>query len=139
MFGTHNTFVLAVKMRQLGAPLSKRGQPQYEETRWDDTSVECIPTWVDFGVARKMELAGRDTLVDAIWEVRGWVQEQIEAKAGRQIQTGDLVQFTDSSSAPEQVDDGVWFVLGEREDDHGLFNSIAMEKFNMTQSHRDRR
>ena len=142
MFTTHNASLIGVKMRQTVKPLSRTGQPVYDEFRFDETSVEVVPVWVDFSVARKMQIAGRDTEVAAVWEIRQWVQEQIVKKCGRVAQTGDLVQFSlfslplGADIEPKQISEGVWFVMGEGQHDAGLFGSIGMQKFNLIQSHR---
>lgn len=137
MFTTHNATVVGVKLR--GTDLSKTGQPTYDYFTFDP-ATEPMLTWVDFSVARKMELIGRDTMVDATWEVRGWIQERIREKAGRMIQTGDLVQFSMSpvllAVEPPQVADGLWFTLMSGASDTGMFGSIPFQKFNLKQSHR---
>lgn len=132
MFTHKNATLVAVKIPS--GTRNQFGQPTFTEYRLDIDDRRPVPTWVDFSVTRKVELKGEESPVEAEWEVRKFLQDVVRELIGRNLQTGDMVQFSGSGEISLPVDDAMWFTLGRGESDAGIFNSVPMQKFNLVAS-----
>lgn len=130
MFGAiSNTRLEKIRVRQdrsSGRRASVRGEPQFDTT---DLVVDrpdlILTTWVDFGFARRLVATGEESEVKAVWEVRDFIQQNINTIIGRHLRSGDEVKFTTNDR---------WFKIQDVEEDSGPFNSVGYEKFNLVYS-----
>lgn len=131
MFTTKNCTLVGIK---IPGARDQFGGATWSESRFDVAPRIPLETWVDFSASRKVELRGEESPVEAVWEIRKFIQEQALALIGRNLRTGDMVQFSSSGEISLPIDGGIWFTLGRGESDAGIFNSIPMQKFNLVAS-----
>lgn len=130
IFNTRLEQVRARQDRSSGGRASIRGEPNFNKVDFLKDHPEVIlQTWVDFGVARRLVIAGENIEVKATWEVRDFIQTKVAASAiGRRLRPGDEVKFTTNDR---------WFKLEDVEEDAGPFLSVPYEKFNLVYSHQN--
>lgn len=111
--------------RDSGHSASRTGEPVYEiiDLTAGDYALFDWETWIDYSVARRVEIFAEKVEVQATWELREWIQNKlVELGANRGLRTGDVVQFDNSDRL---------FVLGASAEDAGLFASMKFYKFNL--------